>query len=365
MGTVVLVKIIPLIDNRLARVFRWLVAFGLIHAIHEWVGMFRIMGYTEPDLTVISTFTVALSFAVLLQFGLEFISIKRNLSIPIRIIPAIVFMLWFVFYLKAFSYEYGMRLAEIGARYSLGFLGTFLTAYALIHERKKIAKSSYISENLLFAGIFFGLYGIFTIVVPDSDFFPASVFNYSGFTALTGVPVQIFRMLSAVMITGFIVRSLDVFNALEKKKLSDQVKEITGALEESEEEFHSLVENSPDIIIIASIQGTIRFINRTVPGFSIEKVIGTSIYDYVPKEHHAIMKNCMESVCQTKEPDSYEIIGKGPHDTMAWYSTRIIPVKQNDKVVALTFVSTDITKRKQVEEKIERNYQTQNALNAL
>lgn len=365
MGTVVLVKIIPLIDDRLARIFGWLVAFGFVHAFHEWIEMFQILGYTASILTVVDTLMVALSFAVLLQFGLEFINIKKDLSASIRIIPTILFVLWLVYYLKALSYEDGMKLAEIGSRYSLGFLGTFLTAYALIRQRKSIAKDPYISKNLLFAGIFFGLYGIFTIVVPDSDFFPASIFNYSWFTGLMGVPVQIFRMLCALVITGFIVRSLDVFNVLEKKKLAGQVKEITGALEESEEEFRSLVENSPNIIIIASPQGTIRFINRTVPGFSIEKVLGTSVYDYVPKKHHATMKKSMEFVCQTKEPDSYEIIGKGPHDTMAWYATRIMPVKQNDKVVALTFVSTDITKRKQAEERIERNYNTQKVLNAL
>jgi PAS domain S-box-containing protein len=249
MGLAVWVKIRPLLDNRLARVFGWLVAFGLLHAIHEWMEMFVIMGHAGSDILVVSILIVALSYAALFQFGVEFMGLKKNLPRITRLCPAILLFLWFLFYLKAFSYDEGMRLAEIWSRYILGFPGTLLTAYALTRKRKEVTDSPYVSRNLLWAGIFFGFYGFFTIIVPETDFFPTSFLNSPRFANLVGIPIQIFRMLSAVTITYFIVQSLDVFDVLEKRKLIDQVREMTGDLEESEEKYRTLFELAGDAFL--------------------------------------------------------------------------------------------------------------------
>ncbi len=90
-GIVIWTRIRQLMDNRLARTFGWLVAFGLIHAIHEWIEMFVIMGHTGSEVLFIATFVTALSFAALLQFGVEVIGIKKNLTMMMHLVPAILF----------------------------------------------------------------------------------------------------------------------------------------------------------------------------------------------------------------------------------------------------------------------------------
>ncbi len=249
MGLAVWVKIRPLLDNRLARVFGWLVAFGLFHAIHEWMEMFVIMGHTGSDILAVSTLIGALSFAALFQFGVEFMGLKKNLPRIIRFCPVILLFLWFLFYLIVLSYDEGIKLAEIWSRYTLGLFSTFLTAYALTSQRKEVADSPSISKKLLLAGISFGIYGIFTVVVPEADFFPASVLNQPRFANLVGIPIQIFRMLSAVAITYFIVKSLDVFDVLEKRRLIDQVWAMTRDLEESEEKYRTLFKLAGDAFL--------------------------------------------------------------------------------------------------------------------
>ena len=53
------------------------------------------------------------------------------------------------------------------------------------------------------------------------------------------------------------------------------------ALREKEEEWRSLVENAPDIIMTVDRDGKILFINRTVPGFTVQKTIGKKVYEYI------------------------------------------------------------------------------------
>lgn len=133
---------------------------------------------------------------------------------------------------------------------------------------------------------------------------------------------------------------------IELEKLKDDSKRLEEALKGSEENWRSLVENTPDIIITVDREGTILFINRTVPGLIPEQIIGTSVYDYVPPEHHNILKKSLERVFKTGEPDSYELVGLGPHGSTSWYGSRVGPIKRDGKIVAVTLITSDITDRK-------------------
>ncbi|MCK4647995.1 PAS domain S-box protein, partial [bacterium] len=132
-------------------------------------------------------------------------------------------------------------------------------------------------------------------------------------------------------------------------------REAEEALRESEEKWRSLIQNLPDIVMTVARDGTIKALNRTVIEESVEETLGRSIYDYIPSEHSETVRKAMKHVFQTGRFTSYTIRGaglKGPD--MAWYETRLIPVKRDGEVIAATLISTDITKRKEVEETIRR-----------
>jgi len=154
---------------------------------------------------------------------------------------------------------------------------------------------------------------------------------------------------------GNILHSVSVQQDITERK------EIEAALRESEEKWRSLTMNAADIIMTVERDGTIKFINRTVPGLTPELVIGTSVYDYIQPEHHEAMRRSSELVFQTGEPDEYELEGVGPYGTTAWYYTRLGPIKHNGQVVAVNLVTTDITERKRVEQSLresEERYRT-------
>jgi diguanylate cyclase (GGDEF)-like protein/PAS domain S-box-containing protein len=122
------------------------------------------------------------------------------------------------------------------------------------------------------------------------------------------------------------------------------------ALKESEERWRSLVQNIPDIIMTVAHNGTILAINHTFKGFTVEDTIGRNICEFLSPENCDVVMMAIKRVFRTERSSSFVIFGsgaRGPNST--WYETRLVPIKQKHKVVAVTLISTDITERKRVE----------------
>jgi len=88
-----------------------------------------------------------------------------------------------------------------------------------------------------------------------------------------------------------------------------EIKRFEESLRASEEKWRSLVENAPSPIITVDRDGIIRDINQAVEGLEIDKVVGTSHYDYALPEYHKVMKESVEQVFKTGKSVSYEIAG--------------------------------------------------------
>jgi diguanylate cyclase (GGDEF)-like protein/PAS domain S-box-containing protein len=131
-------------------------------------------------------------------------------------------------------------------------------------------------------------------------------------------------------------------------------KRAEEALREAEEKWRSLVENAPDMIMTVDREGTILFMNRTVPGYAVQDAIGTTTYDYIPPEYHERIRTAVQRVFETGQPQSYEIAGDGPSGETSWYASRVGPIMRDGKVVAATIIASDITARKLAEEDVAR-----------
>ncbi len=143
-------------------------------------------------------------------------------------------------------------------------------------------------------------------------------------------------------------------------------KQAVEALKESEGKWRSLAENVPDIITTVDQNGTILFTNHTTQGVAPDRAIGTSFYDYVLPGYREITKRSIERAFVTGNPvDEYEALGNSPNGTTRWYACRVGPVKQDEEVVAVNVVATDVTERKNSEEEIMQRNRELNALNAV
>jgi two-component system cell cycle sensor histidine kinase/response regulator CckA len=137
------------------------------------------------------------------------------------------------------------------------------------------------------------------------------------------------------------------------------------SLRKTEASWRSLVENAPEKITSLDRDGTILFINRTTLGHTVEEVIGTSIYNYLPPAEQDITRRVLESVFQSGQTERYETVDVRPDGTEVVYSVSVAPVEQEGQVTAAIFINTDISERKRAEDAIQRRNQELAALNSI
>lgn len=97
------------------------------------------------------------------------------------------------------------------------------------------------------------------------------------------------------------------------------------------------------LVLVVDLDGTILFIDRTVPGVSREEAIGASIYAYMPAEHHERIRAYLREVVETRGSLSYQVPSIGPYGAVLKYQTHVGPIERDGEVVALSFVSWEVT----------------------
>jgi two-component system NtrC family sensor kinase len=215
-------------DLRLVNSLWMLSAFGFSHGAREWLelGILFDGGLMTFEqllwMKAVSTFLVLLSFVFLLSFG---ISLVRELGGKrgqwSSFIPLPLFLLWILhfwhFGLHDSVFHVDMqvlRQANIGARYTFGFVGGMLTAYGLIaNSREMKTLSRPVSKKIYYAGISFGFYAVFTGIL-------------SSWHQVLGVdvPIVLFRGIAATFIAYFITKGLNIFDVEMRIKYDRQVK---------------------------------------------------------------------------------------------------------------------------------------------
>lgn len=207
----------------LTHALRFLAAFGLMHGAHEWIEMFLLMtpdtGTTPQVLEAISILLLAASFVVLIEFALRLMRRLDDGYTPLRHLTLLLstfyiggIVVYRILYFDGNELVY-WRFADILARYMLGIPGAFLASAAMFIQRRAFIREGYaqFSRDLIGAALAFAWYGIFQLVVPPANFFPASVFNTLTFQTYTGIPVQLFRAIVGALAAVFILRVLRVF----------------------------------------------------------------------------------------------------------------------------------------------------------
>ncbi len=270
----------------------WLVgAFGIVHGLNEWLDMFIALKGPLPLVPAefARMFTLPVSFVFLVQFGVTILS--RNLSVPrlLRMIPWLLAVAWPMLLLVS-KPDNRLLMGDIWSRYLLCVPGTILTAWGLFSQvpRFRSMRLYSIARNLEIAAATFVVYGVFAgVFVRKAGFFPATVFNYETFTAVTGLPVQLFRALCAVVTAWSVVRMLDVFRW-----------ETQEALRISELRCATIASAMPVFLFMADRAAVITFIQGKgldVLGVRPEEIRGRRISD-VFASGEQLMEGCRRAL---------------------------------------------------------------------
>jgi PAS domain S-box-containing protein len=132
------------------------------------------------------------------------------------------------------------------------------------------------------------------------------------------------------------------------------------ALRASEERYRSLVEASPDAVLLTDVEGMILLCNRraaALHGYETnEELVGKNSFDLIATEdRERAMANAMRTVRGGGVRDvQYRMVGRDGSSFLAEYSASVIR-DADGRPRALTAVLRDVTERKRTEEALQRS----------
>jgi len=216
-------------DIRLRKALRPLAGFGIIHGIHEWIEMFEQMGHfqSQPLYWGLGLSILAFSFITLAAFG-SFLLAKTEVSRRlILLIPIGLEAIW-VFGLYNFNGQYTgetlWNVADVWTRYTLAIPASLLTSIGLVAQQRAFRRSGLIrfGRDALWAAVAFAWYGLFgQIFVQATPLFPSTFLNQELFVNVFGFQIQLFRAITAIAASVFVIRFLHAFQVESEAKIAE------------------------------------------------------------------------------------------------------------------------------------------------
>jgi signal transduction histidine kinase len=231
MGLLVAMEVGRSTDPRLRMALRPLAGFGLVHAAHEWLSMFVVMGHFDQNLLIIISFIslvfLAFSFLSLSAFGAYLVLGSESTWRVSLIIPLVLEAIW-VFGLLSFRGEYLqsdlMAIADVWTRYSIAIPASLLAAAGLIVQQRAFRRAGLVrfGRDSLWAAVAFGWYGpVGQLFTQSSPLPPSSFLNSDLFLSLFGFPVQLLRAVTAIFASVFVIRFLRAFQVQSDRKIAE------------------------------------------------------------------------------------------------------------------------------------------------
>lgn len=230
-------------EFRMARAMGPLAGFGIVHGLHEWFEMFQRLGRAEvihlPTWLLrdeLHLTHLAVSFVLLINFGIRLIYYSRqendNVDIAhnqrlVRLAVGALLAVWLASLLVTHALyrpdagEF-LRAVEVLTRYILGIPGALLAAWAIVLEQQtfSLRGMSGTGRDLLGAALALFLYGVIGQTFPPQSFlFPSTIVNSDLFIQLFGIPIQLFRAMTAAIMAMFVIRALRAFELESQQQL--------------------------------------------------------------------------------------------------------------------------------------------------
>jgi PAS domain S-box-containing protein len=135
-------------------------------------------------------------------------------------------------------------------------------------------------------------------------------------------------------------------------KSSTEMQERWQALRAMEEQWRSLGECAPDLILMVNLDGYVTFANRGRGVYSQEEMIGKRLESlYLLPDNRAAMGAFKQAL--NKSSSKIEIRGLGPNHEGLCYSQRMTPIEKDGQVTGVLVVETDITEQIKMQKEIE------------
>jgi signal transduction histidine kinase len=218
-------------DARLRMALRPLAGFGLVHAAHEWLEMFHVMGHFNDffdQLYPLLTLSIlAFSFLSLAAFGAYLVLGSESTWRVSLIIPLGLEAIW-VYGLLIFKSKYPLEeiynVADAWTRYSIAIPAGLLAAAGLIVQQRAFRRAGLVSfgRDSLWASVAFVWYSLVgQLFITPSALPPSTFLNSELFLNLFGFSIQLLRAVTAAFASVFVIRFLRAFQVESDSKIAE------------------------------------------------------------------------------------------------------------------------------------------------
>ncbi len=111
----------------------------------------------------------------------------------------------------------------------------------------------------------------------------------------------------------------------------------------------TIIEAMEDYVILLDRDLKVQFVNRLEPGIRQEDVVGVPVYTLANEESQQYTKECLESVLTNEKNITYETLYTRPDGSTVFFENIASPIRRSGKILGVTVIARDITKRKQAE----------------
>ncbi|MBS4095391.1 MAG: PAS domain-containing protein [Sulfuricella sp.] len=298
-------------EYQLAGFIGLLAGFGFVHGLLEWADLWKILKGGSPFLSGLRITLLIASFLLLTEFSRRLLRASLNAQgAPYRLLsPWLYAALLPLLAAGTLLADDPLLGADIWTRYLFGFTASCGAGIGLhVYFRERVAPVLSARERpstrryfALGSAAFVG-YGICTgLVVPAAAFFPADTFNYPAFLAATGVPVQAFRALCAVLAALAVSNILCIFHFEGRDKLVAALARSQSLLDELQHINHQhelILQTAAEGIIGIDRRGNVVFVNRAALALlgyrDIGEMAGANLHALIHHTNEAGQPNSVE-----------------------------------------------------------------------
>ncbi|MBI2567416.1 MAG: PAS domain S-box protein [Candidatus Schekmanbacteria bacterium] len=161
---------------------------------------------------------------------------------------------------------------------------------------------------------------------------------------LDGQPIPASVLLSRVDVDGACFLQATVRD-------ESRIQRVLAAEAAARTMLDAVMDSAPALILVVDAAGRIQFINKVLPSYRREDVLGSYWLQYVIPEEHARHEDMLRRVLDTGASETYETISPAPDGRRLWFSSHISPLRTGNHIASAVIVAQDVTevKRTQVE----------------
>lgn len=114
------------------------------------------------------------------------------------------------------------------------------------------------------------------------------------------------------------------------------------------QDLYHFLQLIPSMIFVTDLEANITFINKTIPPYKTEDVVGTNVFDYARPDDVNVIKEAFQRAIHTGQITTYEA-GTSTGLPFTWFAAQVKPLFENGRVSQLLVLLTDITDRRKAE----------------